>query len=245
MQCKNQKQRQFAAYGRTLAQRQLFKNRPLLVIICTGGDSWTRVKKWQQHTNFAALVLTPEQRQAALKWPVSRYPVLVEWYTGPDENLIIEMVKCLHKAGAFFITVAPLFVDYSTHHPKILTAQPKTGSRQEKLFVLISQRRCAMLPGEIDHNDEIVIDEKLGHHGHGHHRRGLAGSQATSQVTQMNDQASSDCLDKESKLAEYIANCLRNILCYDEIDGDWYSQSEGLWRVISEKKSTQDYYARA
>lgn len=114
MQCKNQKQRQFAAYGRTLAQRQLFKNRPLLVIICTGGDSWTRVKKWQQHTNFAALVLTPEQRQAALKWPVSRYPVLVEWYTGQDENLIIEMVKCLHKAGAFFITVAPLFVDYST-----------------------------------------------------------------------------------------------------------------------------------
>lgn len=94
-----------------------------------------------------------------------------------------------------------------------------------------------MLPGEIDHNDEIVIDEKLGHHGHGHHRRGLAGSQATSQVTQMNDQASSDCLDKESKLAEYIANGLRNILCYDEIDGDWYSQSEGLWRVISEKKA--------
>lgn len=53
----------------------------------------------------------------------------------------------------------------------------------------------------------------------------------------MNDQASSDCLDKESKLAEYIANGLRNILCYDEIDGDWYSQSEGLWRVISEKKA--------
>jgi len=43
--------------------------------------------------------------------------------------------------------------------------------------------------------------------------------------------------EKESKLAEHIADVLRDSLCYDEIGGDWYTQKKGLWHVISEKKA--------
>ncbi|MCK9606732.1 MAG: phage/plasmid primase, P4 family [Methylomonas sp.] len=50
-------------------------------------------------------------------------------------------------------------------------------------------------------------------------------------------QSFSDPSEKESKLAEHIANQLRNCLCYDEIGGDWYSQKKGLWYTIPEKRA--------
>ena len=46
-----------------------------------------------------------------------------------------------------------------------------------------------------------------------------------------------DGSEPESKLAKGIADSLKNSLCYDETGGDWYSQSNGLWKVISEKRA--------
>lgn len=43
--------------------------------------------------------------------------------------------------------------------------------------------------------------------------------------------------EKESKVAMHIADALVDSLCYDEIGGDWYSQSNGLWKATTEKKA--------
>jgi putative DNA primase/helicase len=43
--------------------------------------------------------------------------------------------------------------------------------------------------------------------------------------------------ETESKLAWRIANAICERLCYDDIGGDWYSQKNGLWHIISEKKA--------
>ncbi len=104
----------YPAYGKQLADRLRFKNPPKLVIINVGGDAWTRAKKWQQHPDFAALALTPENIPNRLIWPVSDCPCLVEWGIAAPEALIIELVRCLLKSGAAFVSVMPLFVDWST-----------------------------------------------------------------------------------------------------------------------------------
>lgn len=43
--------------------------------------------------------------------------------------------------------------------------------------------------------------------------------------------------EQESKLAAEVADVLVDKLCYDETGGDWYSQTGGLWRVVSEKEA--------
>jgi len=109
-----------------------------------------------------------------------------------------------------------------------------------------------MMPDVIDEYDEILTDDKTGSQGsHGALTR-LAGSQAGSQVINgdpepeknsnkkgKHSKASQEDDDKEpeSKLARHIADALVDSLCYDEIGGDWYSQSNGLWQVTSEKKA--------
>ncbi len=46
-----------------------------------------------------------------------------------------------------------------------------------------------------------------------------------------------DDKEPESKLARHIADALVDTLAYDEIGGDWYSQSSGLWKSTTEKKA--------
>jgi putative DNA primase/helicase len=99
---------------------------------------------------------------------------------------------------------------------------------------------------------QIFTDEKSASHGSQHalaRPPAVTGSAPDSaQQTKSPDKPShkkanrkgnfdGDDAEKESKLAEHIANALRNALCYDEVGGDWYSQTNGLWRVISEKKA--------
>jgi len=95
---------------------------------------------------------------------------------------------------------------------------------------------------------EIITDKKTGSPGSPCELTGLTGSPARSSVMQtglvddaelptLSNQESGDYPEKESKLAEQIANTLRDLLCYDEIAGDWYGQKKGLWYVISEKKA--------
>lgn len=104
----------YAAYGKQLAERMRFKNPPSLVIIELGGDAWTRAKKWQKHQDFAALVLTHEHEPNTLKWPVVKCPCFIEWDSPAPEKLIIELVACLLRSGAAFVSVIPLFVDWNT-----------------------------------------------------------------------------------------------------------------------------------
>lgn len=33
-------------FGKTLADRQRFKNLPFLVVVCVGSDSWNNAKHW-------------------------------------------------------------------------------------------------------------------------------------------------------------------------------------------------------
>ncbi len=46
-----------------------------------------------------------------------------------------------------------------------------------------------------------------------------------------------DTAAQESKLAENIADCLRDRLCYDEKNGEWYGEKNGLWSCVSEKRA--------
>ena len=102
------------AYGKALADRMRWNHKPFLVIICTGGDCWQRAKNWQRHSDFSALVLTPEHDPNALNWAVAGCVCLIEWAAGPPEILIYELVKTLLKAGAVLAAVMPMWVDHDS-----------------------------------------------------------------------------------------------------------------------------------
>jgi hypothetical protein len=104
----------YPPYGKQLAERIQFKNSPTLIIINVGGDAWQRAKNWQRHSDFAALVLTAGSDPKQLIWPVKSCPCFLEWGKAAPESLIIELVVCLLRSGAIFVTVIPLFVDLST-----------------------------------------------------------------------------------------------------------------------------------
>ncbi|MEI6269498.1 MAG: hypothetical protein WCP01_11520 [Methylococcaceae bacterium] len=104
----------YAAFGKLLAERMQFKNPPILVIIEVGGDAWKRAKNWQRHAEFAALILTPEADPKRLIWPVCSCPCLIEWGAAAPETLIINLIACLLRSGAAFVSVIPLFVDWNT-----------------------------------------------------------------------------------------------------------------------------------
>lgn len=101
-------------YGKELQTRQQFNNRPFLVIVCVGADSWQSAKKWNQRSDICAMVLPPEQPPNDYQWSVNDCLCIVEWNTGPSEQLIICLVRSLLSAGALSVTVRPLFVDLST-----------------------------------------------------------------------------------------------------------------------------------
>lgn len=100
-------------FGKQLAERQRFGNRPFLVMVCAGMDDWQRAKKWNQQPDIAAMVLPSDIPANRLHWPVQRCLVVVEWDTGPAEEQIIALVRDLLSAGAETVTVRPLFVDIS------------------------------------------------------------------------------------------------------------------------------------
>ncbi len=97
-----------------------------------------------------------------------------------------------------------------------------------------------MLPDEIDYS-EIVTGDKTG--SQGSQPSPARPSGVTGLVTKRDKQHKAgqegDDQEKESKLAGVIAGALVDVLCYDEIGGDWYSQQSGLWKVISEKKASK------
>ncbi len=104
----------YPPYGKALADRQRFNNKPSLVVISVGGDSWERAKNWQKHPNFSALVLTPDLKPSSLKWAINDCHCLIEWDIAAPESLIIELSKILLRSGALSVTVTPLWIDVST-----------------------------------------------------------------------------------------------------------------------------------
>ncbi|PPK76926.1 D5-like protein [Methylobacter tundripaludum] len=108
------------------------------------------------------------------------------------------------------------------------------------------------MPDIVDENDEILIDDKTGSQGSHGALAGPAGSHTGSRVIdgdpepekKTNKKSKSfkagqedDDKEPESKLAKHIADALVDSLRYDEIGGDWYSQSNGLWKATTEKKA--------
>jgi hypothetical protein len=104
----------YPAYGKQLAERIRWNNKPKLVIIEVGGNAWQRAKNWQRISEFAALVLTAEFEPSALKWPVKGCLCFVEWDSSVPQVLIENLVKSLKIAGASNVGVWPLFVDHNS-----------------------------------------------------------------------------------------------------------------------------------
>lgn len=83
------------------------------MIVEVGETGHQRAKNWQKMPDFSALVLGYDQFPEYLDWRnVTGLPCLIEWIdAAPSHSLIIQLVKCLLRAGALFVTVTPLFVD--------------------------------------------------------------------------------------------------------------------------------------
>lgn len=130
----------YPPYGKMLADRQ---RQPLLVVVCTGQACWNRAKKWHS-SGLGGLVLLTEQNPRNLQWPVNDCPCLVEWGGGISEKVILELVTCLLKAGAAFVSVMPMFVNHNevseyfdlATHSWVKTRQSmKTYSRKVASYV--------------------------------------------------------------------------------------------------------------
>jgi len=86
-----------------------------------------------------------------------------------------------------------------------------------------------------------VTDASLIGHSIGHNDDGggyVVGSKPQKKRGKsFKDGQEDDDKEPESKLAKHIADALVDSLCYDEIGGDWYSQSNWLWKTTTEKKA--------
>jgi len=116
-----------------------------------------------------------------------------------------------------------------------------------------------MLPNEIDYEEILtenienaesgsllvestayrVIDASLIGHSIGHNDDGGSSKPQKKRGKSFKDGQEDDDKEPESKLAKHIAGALVDILAYDEIGGDWYSQNNGLWKATTDKKASK------
>lgn len=99
-------------YGSALAERQKFLNLPFLAVVCVGQDAWNSAKQWNAKGDNCAMVLPAEITPYRCIWPVARCTCVIDWNTGPNSALIVNLVRCLLLAGADAVVVWPRFVDH-------------------------------------------------------------------------------------------------------------------------------------
>ena len=128
------------AYGKALQDRIKWKNKPSLVIIEVGETGYQRAKAWQKMPDFSVLVLGYNQFPDYLDWRnVTGLPCLIEWIdAAPSHSLIIQLVKCLLRSGALFVTVTPLFVD--------LNQDAECWDKQEQRFIKLRESTRTYYP---------------------------------------------------------------------------------------------------
>ena len=136
---------QYPFFGKALADRQRFNNKPEVVIICVSGDEIRRANNWNKHPNFHALLMKYDQWPQDLQWPVSGCVCLIEWDIGPTTEFIIQIVKCLISAGALSVTVQPLFVNHEEPAQYFDTAIQKwvTAREHKRTYFPRRQREYA------------------------------------------------------------------------------------------------------
>jgi hypothetical protein len=100
-------------FGKQLVERQRFKNLPFLVFICVGAGAWDAAKSRNQGGDALALVMPPESPAGAYTWPVQGCLCVIEWRQPVPDQIIVELVKALLKAGAELVTVWPRWVDFN------------------------------------------------------------------------------------------------------------------------------------
>lgn len=130
-------------FGKELAARQQFGNRPFAAVVCIGQNAWQNAKKWHRQADMAPMVLPAGEQPERYKWPVLGCLCLVDWDTGPAGDFVIRLVKCLLKAGASSVTVRPLFVDFSK--PPILMIDGKWQQIREMIKTYHPPRKEARL----------------------------------------------------------------------------------------------------
>ena len=114
-------------YGKPLAARLRFRNRPLFVPVCVGMDDWPRAKAWNDGPNDTpALILPPQVDPRSLSWPVVGCHCIVEWDTGPSKETIVMLIQALLRDGAALVNTRPLFTDYSRN---LWVYETETGKR--------------------------------------------------------------------------------------------------------------------
>jgi hypothetical protein len=104
----------YPAYGKVLADRQRWNNKPMFVFVCVGGDAFRQAQKYNQDRDNAAMVLTPGQDAKALIWSVKNCPVIIKWDGSAPTKTIIELVKCLLRSSATSVTVWPTWENFNT-----------------------------------------------------------------------------------------------------------------------------------
>jgi len=130
-------------FGKSLAERQRFNNSPFFVVVCVGMNAWERAKAWSAGPNDTpGLVLTHDTKPENLYWPVNGCLVVVDWDTGPDETLIIELVQVLLSASAKTVTVRPLFVDHKEPIQELDPISKKLKHVREYIRQYFTEESC-------------------------------------------------------------------------------------------------------
>jgi hypothetical protein len=99
-------------FGKLLIERQRFKNLPFLIFICVGAGAWEAAKARNQDDDALALVMPAENPAGYYTWPVQGCLCVVDWRQPAPDQMIVELVKALLRAGAESVAVWPRWVDY-------------------------------------------------------------------------------------------------------------------------------------
>lgn len=99
-------------FAKTLIARQQYRNHPFLAVVCAGVEAWEHAQQWNRQPDYSAVVLPAGQRPDSFKWPVKGLDCIIERSAGPDDSLIIDLVKALFLSGALTVSVRPNNVDY-------------------------------------------------------------------------------------------------------------------------------------
>ena len=89
--CEQRKRKKLPPYGKSLAERQKFQNLPLFTVVCIGMDAWPRAKKWKNSPEDVEVMVIDGESPERFYWPVANYRCVVEWHTGPTEQIVIKL----------------------------------------------------------------------------------------------------------------------------------------------------------
>lgn len=101
----------YPPYGKVLADRQRWDNKPMFVFVCLGGDAFLQAQAYNKDRDVSALVLIPGQNPKTLIWPVRSCTCIIKTDGRAPLAVVHSLAEQLIKNGAVLVALNATWED--------------------------------------------------------------------------------------------------------------------------------------